>query len=80
MNDELKYLYDTHDAEEAELLFAAEMKIDSIDWRDGVCTFYYRDSKKCREILHEHISGDLRLNSMRYVDGRRTIRNILRKK
>jgi len=70
--------YSTKDAEKAELLYASGQVINSYNWVGNTCYFQFNDKEGCTNILTQDLKGELTLNSRSYLEGRRTIRSILR--
>lgn len=61
----------------ASTLFAFQMKLNSIDRKNGCCYFVFENKKLCIDMENRYYSGELSINPRLVFDAFRSIKSII---
>jgi|TARA_Y100000310_G_C20700339_1_gene829124 hypothetical protein len=69
-------LYYLRDTELAFVLYT-QCKLDSYEWRNGVCWFVFEDKDRCDVVINKHLNDKLKVSTKTTLDAMRTIKGIV---
>lgn len=72
-------MYKTKDQFISSTLYASGLKLAFPEWEDGKCFLYFKDKKKCDEIVAKYYTGELSLDPRVLFDSFKTVKSIIYK-